>query len=467
MKHIFNRQLLLAIGFSLCLSTPQAQTRSKDSLLAVLNNKIPDTARIMALVALSSQYFGSKPDTSAQLANEALLLSRKIGFRKGEARSIYATGSVHFMIGNYPTALLLYLESLKIDEQINDLSGKGKGIGGIGLIYATQGNYREAINYYHEALQIMEQLHDVPNLCIISGNTANAYFNLKMYDSASIYAQQNYILALQLKDDHLIGLSLGIQSSISLGRSQYVLALDYLRPSVYYLERSHIWSGLSGSYFEMASVFSKMKLVDSALFYGRKAVFIAQQHGFPTQEQEAAELLSQVYRTVSADSAFHYADIAKAAKDSIFSQQKQQQIQALNFGERLRQNEKAMLAAQEAEHHKRNIQYAGIALFVLTLLIAFLVLGHTVVAGPQLIRFLGVISLLIVFEFINLLLHPWLETITHHSPILMLVSLVMLAALIVPMHHRLEHWIINRLVEKNHRIRLALGQKLVAEHDDS
>jgi hypothetical protein len=77
--------------------------------------------------------------------------------------------------------------------------------------------------------------------------------------------------------------------------------------------------------------------------------------------------------------------------------------------------------------------------------------------------FFGVIALLIVFEFLNLLLHPFLEKVTHHSPVLMLLALVCIAALLVPLHHKLEKWATTKLVEKNKQIRLASAKKTIEE----
>jgi hypothetical protein len=79
------------------------------------------------------------------------------------------------------------------------------------------------------------------------------------------------------------------------------------------------------------------------------------------------------------------------------------------------------------------------------------------------IEFFGVIALLIVFEFLNLLLHPFLERITHHSPVLMLLALVCIAALLVPLHHYLQKMITHKLVEKNKQIRLASAKKTIEE----
>jgi hypothetical protein len=71
------------------------------------------------------------------------------------------------------------------------------------------------------------------------------------------------------------------------------------------------------------------------------------------------------------------------------------------------------------------------------------------------------LGLLLVFEFINLLLHPYLAGLTHHSPVLMLSALVVIASLLIPLHHRLERWIKDRLVEKHKRIRLAAAKRTI------
>lgn len=76
---------------------------------------------------------------------------------------------------------------------------------------------------------------------------------------------------------------------------------------------------------------------------------------------------------------------------------------------------------------------------------------------------LGVIALLILFEFFNLLLHPVLVRITNHSPFLMLIALVCIAATLAPLHHRAEKWAINKLIEKNKKVRLAEAKKTIAQ----
>ncbi|HEY4873930.1 MAG TPA: hypothetical protein VIH86_00020, partial [Puia sp.] len=114
-----------------------------------------------------------------------------------------------------------------------------------------------------------------------------------------------------------------------------------------------------------------------------------------------------------------------------------------------------------AEERKGNIQYALLSLGIILLLSLYLLLSRSFITSTKAIEFFGVIALLIVFEFLNLLLHPFLERVTNHSPVLMLLALVCIAALLVPLHHRLEKWATKKLVEKNKQIRLANAKKTI------
>ena len=154
--------------------------------------------------------------------------------------------------------------------------------------------------------------------------------------------------------------------------------------------------------------------------------------------------------------------ITKIANDSLFSQQKQKQFQSLAFDEKLRQADIATAELKAKEERKHNLQYAGIALGLISFIILFLLLSHSIVASQKLIKFLGILGLLVVFELINLYIHPYLGNLTHHSPLLMLTIMVCIAALLIPIHHWLEKWITHRLVEKNKKIRLAAAKKTIA-----
>lgn len=50
---------------------------------------------------------------------------------------------------------------------------------------------------------------------------------------------------------------------------------------------------------------------------------------------------------------------------------------------------------------------------------------------------------------------------TAFSPLLMWLSLVCIAALLVPLHHKVEKWTVAKVMGKNNKIRLAKAKKTI------
>ncbi|MFZ1692291.1 MAG: hypothetical protein WAT74_03750, partial [Flavobacteriales bacterium] len=59
--------------------------------------------------------------------------------------------------------------------------------------------------------------------------------------------------------------------------------------------------------------------------------------------------------------------------------------------------------------------------------------------------------------------HPFLGELTHHSPLLLLLCMAVIAGLLIPLHHRMEKLITNMLVSKNNRVRLEAARRTIEE----
>jgi hypothetical protein len=163
------------------------------------------------------------------------------------------------------------------------------------------------------------------------------------------------------------------------------------------------------------------------------------------------------------DSLNKYFRLAMTAKDSVYNIEKTQNLQTISFREQIRQQEIENEKAKAEEERKTNIEYAAIAIGLIVFISFFLLLSRSIIVNEKWIRFLGVLGLLAVFEFINLFIHPYLGAVTHHSPVLMLLALMAIAALLVPLHHKVEHWLTHKMIAKNKRIRLAAAKKIVSK----
>jgi len=74
----------------------------------------------------------------------------------------------------------------------------------------------------------------------------------------------------------------------------------------------------------------------------------------------------------------------------------------------------------------------------------------------RIVKILGVVSLLFLFEYLTLLIHPLVQRISYHTPVYELIVFVSIAAIIIPIHHRIEHWLVDKLVHHEGMIKLTI-----------
>jgi tetratricopeptide (TPR) repeat protein len=437
-----------ALFLSLFALTANAQTKKIDSLKKVLLTTTEDTTKALLLSKLGGQYYYSKPDTSMLLARQAMLLSKKIKFLRGEALSFNLQGIVLINIGNYPKSLSAFLSALKINEKRTDHAEVARNLSNLGNVAAAQGDLRQSVNYTMKALVLAKSLHDDLQIMSAYGNIGDSYEKMNMLDSARIYTQQGFEMALKLKNEANQAITTNNMGNIYAKMKNPNLALNYYRTALPLFKVSDNDEGYCESTIGMARIFKQLGQRDSSLYYARLTMVTARAVGFTLRMFEASKFLTGYYEEQGqVDSAFHYQKLSVEANESLFSQEKTKEGQNLVFEENQRQQEIALQKLEDEEHTKENLQLAGIAVFIPAFFLFVLFLSRRK-TKPRTVEFLGILSLLMVFEFVTLLLHPHIEELTHHTPALSLLILVCVAALLVPFHHKAEHWVKSKLLHQ-------------------
>ncbi len=434
-----------------------AQTSTTDSLEQLLAKEKTDTGRVMLLAKLSRAMLFQSPEQAMVRGQKGLYLARRIKFTKGEALCLNSISSIYQVTGNYAKGLEATLESLKLAETMHDDKILSRNLYSIGNIYHDQGDYSQALLFKLRAKQMAEDLKDMSGLATTFLGIGDTYETLNRLDSARLYTQQAYELAVRLKNVDLRGIALNNLGNIYSRMGQDELAMGYYRLSMADYRNQEDYEGICEISFGMAKLFQKNNQPDSALYYSRQSLWLAQKYGFTPWVLKASNFLTGVYReSHHIDSAFAYQLITIAAKDSLFSQEKTREVQNLAFAESIRQQELTEQKVKEAETRRRNLQLAGIAIFIPSFFLFVLFLSRRK-AKPRTVEFLGILALLLVFEFITLLVHPYIEHLTDDAPVIMLLILVAIAAFLVPLHHKLEKWVKERLGQRGLVKRLSIA----------
>jgi hypothetical protein len=104
--------------------------------------------------------------------------------------------------------------------------------------------------------------------------------------------------------------------------------------------------------------------------------------------------------------------------------------------------------ALEAQKRSYNLQYLLIAVIIISLFTVLAMMGFYKVSRKT-IRMVGFFSFLLLFEYIILLSKKWMTQFTHGTPWQDLLFMLLLAFLMLPLHHWLEHQVIDYLTTRD------------------
>jgi hypothetical protein len=293
---------------------------------------------------------------------------------------------------------------------------------------------------------------------------AGMFLEKRQLDSALYYAQLSNQTAERLNVNLYKFQSLGILARVYEAKKEPEIA------NVYRQKRMAIAQSFKGNirkfeaYVGYVGYLIRKDSLKEATVLAEKIWTIVQQEQNQGLILGAATAKRTLYdKLKNTDSAYYYAKVEIETRKLVFDEEKLSGIQAMGLKEQLRKMDEAAKDEEVKQQRKQNIQYIFLAIGIVTFLILFFLLSRSIVVTEKWISFFGILGLLIVFEFINLLIHPFLERVTHHTPMLMLLALVALASLLIPLHHRLEKWIKTKITEKNKKIRLESAKKTIEE----
>jgi tetratricopeptide (TPR) repeat protein len=451
------------IFFFLLVSIHSAfsQSDSIDIKLRKIAAEKDDNTRIDLINDLTSIIVDVNPLLDLQINQKLLLQSQKNKDKIAEAMALTGIGYDQRSYGNTPKSLEYSIKALALAQETGNEKLIANTKLNLGHIYKEQTDYRKTISFYLSAAESGYKLKDFVMQTWALENLAEAYLSMNKIDSALIYAQRNYELCMRIHYYNELSYTYVNMGSIQGKMGNSSLAISYFNMAILEAYKRNSPKMLNWAYGAFAQYFHDTNQNDSSAIYAKKAIAVVQQTAFANYRIKPAKLLLDIYRNTNIDSAFKYSEIYHMANDSVFSARTIQQTQLMTFEDEIRQQQLASEKIKGEEQRKQNLQYALIALGIITFFILFLLLSRSFITNTRLIEFFGVLALLIVFEFLNLLLHPFLEKATNHTPLLMLSALVCIASLLIPLHRRVEKWSTAKLVEKNKRIRLANAKKTI------
>ena len=461
--------LLITIQFSVAQSAKidfSQKPPNLDSLLPKIKAEKNDSARYyLAMSALTISE--TNPVEDMHNSEIILLHGQKNNDLVCQVLGYCCLCYDYIAFGNKVKSLEFGIKANQTAEKSNNDRLKTFAKAMLALTYLTMGDFEKAESYNKAAMETGSKYEtDIISVCAVN-DMGTIYLAMGKIDSALVYTQKAYEMAIKSGINYWLTSTYLQFGSIHAAMKNSSLALNYWNLALNEANRIGSPKFVSTAYNAMAQFYYASNQSDSAKLYATRAISSVNNTAFYTLNVDPAKLLLNIYRNSNVDSAFKYSEIYRTANDSLFNIRTLQQAQLMAVEEEARLAELKYEEEKSDEARKTNLEYTFIAIGIVSFFMIFLVFSRSYITNPKIIEFLSVIALLIVFEFFNLLIHPLLEKVTHHSPVLMLLALVGLAALLIPLHHKLEHWAVHKLIEKNKQSRLEAAKKTIEQLEKS
>jgi two-component system NtrC family sensor kinase len=355
MKNIIKILLLLLMPV-----LAHAQQHLPDSTIKALKNATNDSLRYRANVQAYLYCEEINRDSALYYVGKTLLLTRKNNKLLLVAWGLASKSYQLTTIGRYAEALKCLLQAFEIAQDpqndnnswfLNQRVTPEKNrlltlalvhhMFGV-LMYRTQ-NTEQTIFHFKEAKRIAQEINNPARVMLADMNLGKVYISLNKIDSALVFENEAKDITLKIGSKKYLGHIFSCFGDIALKQGNKTKAKQFYYEGVNAATEQNNIADLNWNYLKLTNFYLAEKEKDSSLYFAEKMFATLKSIGPNTNQQVnigvAYDNLYKSYKlTKQLDSAFKYAGLALAAKDSIYNNRigSLAQFQNLSFKEQLR-----------------------------------------------------------------------------------------------------------------------------------
>jgi hypothetical protein len=190
-----------------------------------------------------------------------------------------------------------------------------------------------------------------------------------------------------------------------------------------------------GDYYKLVS-----EVDSAALNYAKADSGIGPGNNIDARIERYANLDTLFSRNGNYQKAYYYKTLWMQYKDSAAALSKDGDLVVMEI-----ENENQRMEAERRASH--NIQYMGITAGLASVFILLVLLG-VFSSSTAIIRGLGFFAFIFFFEFLILLFDNSIHNLTHGEPWKILSIKIVLIAMLLPLHHYVEHKVVHHLLHR-------------------
>jgi len=342
-------------------------TLKSDSLLTIArSSKTIVENRIAAYTELVITIKNIKSAEAIAFINEAVPLIEHSGKYQMQLTKLYQyKGEAYMTIGERDSAMYYYVRALKKAESLKEPLLLASVYNVIARFY-RENNPERAILYYDKAMSIYEELHDEEGIATILNESGVAYEYKNDFDEAIKKYEASLTIQKKRKDEVGIGYSLEFLSGAYLQKGNLAKAEKYIFDALQSRRKTKDSFALAMNYSNIASVYSAMRQWLKSIDYFDTSNQFASCIHYPNLLAYNFKELANIYKQQSDyKKAFEAIEHYNVYKDSIFTIEKEKNIEELNTRYETEKN-KRFIEEQKFAIIKRNYWIAAVLFLLFT-----------------------------------------------------------------------------------------------------
>jgi hypothetical protein len=330
----------------------------------------PDTLRFRIMMEKGEYYLNRNLDSSYKYAMLAYPLALKLNSKEKTAYALDLMGELHNKSGYPQEAVTYLLRELELRKQLNDSIAVANTYINIAYVFANNGDEEKSMEYFRESLNWgrLQPYNESQKEYAYKATALNAlgryYFKRNQLDSAAYYAER----AAVVFGDHDSG-PITLMGDIykKQGKIKEAIAAYLMVATGGHNDDNNLGS-MAGASNMLAKFYLELGQVDSAFWFARRSFSFAAETKSPYSIAENGLFLISLFeKEKQYDSAFFYQKKVMEARERSFSRDKERQLQAAYFNEKIRQQD---LVAQNENFKAQFKIYILLGSLVVLLLLA-------------------------------------------------------------------------------------------------
>lgn len=283
----------------------------------------------------------------------AIALGERYGYNDITAASLHNIGSIYLIQSDYEKALEYFLSAVDEYKSIGDVSGEADVYRSIGIVYMYLENYEKSISFAETAMKAYLSINDKKGIASSYNNIGIDYDKMGRKEDALEYYKKSLTIKREIADTWGISNTLANIGLIYKSLNDPENALKYSNESLQIKREMGDKKGIASTMNNIGEILTLMKRYDEALKYIRDALKIADVINVKSLRKDSCFLLSQIYEAMNNPrKSYDYYKMYAELEESIFTEESAVKITELQSKHEIEKKEKEIEILKRDKHIK-------------------------------------------------------------------------------------------------------------------